>query len=67
MTDFKQYVARRVLVFTDFLTFEGTLDRAGKDTLTLANAAVVADDGGRKPVDGLTVIPAASVQWVQVS
>lgn len=66
MPDYRTYVGRRVLVFTEFLTFDGTLQRAGKDSLVLDHAAVVADDGGRRQVDGAALIPAVQVQWVQV-
>lgn len=63
--DLKPFVGRRVLVFTD-LTFDGTLDRVGRDSIQLANASVVADDGSQRPVDGTVVIPMMKVDWVQV-
>lgn len=66
MNDYKPLVGRRVLVFTEHLTYDGTLQRAGRDSLQLENAAAVADDGGRRPIDGLAVVPAARVLWVQV-
>jgi hypothetical protein len=66
VNDYKPLVGRRVLVFTEFLTFEGTLQRAGRDSLILEHASAVADDGGRKPIDGEALIPAHQVQWVQV-
>lgn len=66
MNDYRPFIGRRVIVFAEFLTFEGTLDRVGKDSLILANAAAVAEDGGRKPIDGDTIVPRFSIQWVQV-
>jgi hypothetical protein len=66
MNDYKPLIGRRVLVFTDFLTFDGTLVRVGRDPLGLEQAHAVANDGGRQPIDGDTLVPAARVLWVQV-
>lgn len=66
MNDYRPFVGRRVLVFTDFMTFEGTLERVGKDSLSLENASAVGEDGGRRPITGTTIIGRFSVQWVQV-
>lgn len=65
-SDFRPFVGRRVLVFCEFMTFDGTLARTGKGSLVLEHAAAVADDGGRRPIDGDAVIPLESVQWIQV-
>jgi hypothetical protein len=66
VNDYRPFIGRQVLVFTEFMTFEGTLERIGKDSLTLTHTAAVAEDGGRKPIDGDTIVPRFSIQWVQV-
>lgn len=66
MNDYKALIGRRVIVYTAFLSFDGTLSRVGRETLTLEPTEVVADDGSARPVDGQTVLPAASVLWMQV-
>lgn len=65
-SDLKLYTAKRVMVFTSYGTFDGTVTRVGRAALTLAPASMVAEDGGRAPIDGDTVIPFGQVEWVQV-
>lgn len=66
VNDYKPLIGRRVLVYTEFLTFDGTLTRVGRESLAIEPADVVADDGSRRPVDGQAFVPAARVLWVQV-
>lgn len=66
MRDLNQYVGRRVLVFTSSMTFDGTLERVGRDTITLGTAEAVSDSGDRRPVDGLAVVPVLQLDWMQV-
>lgn len=66
MNDYKPLIGRRVLVFTDFATFDATLVKVGRDTLVLEQASAVGDGGGRTPIDGEAIVPGGRVLWVQV-
>lgn len=66
MNDYKPLIGRRILVTTELMTFDGTLAHVGRSTIELTHVAAVADDGGRQPVDGIALIPAERVLWVQV-
>ena len=65
MKHMRRYVARLVLVTTAGGVFRGTIHSADADFLTLEHASTLgtAQDG---PLDGLVIIPAAAVSWVQV-
>ena len=67
MHDFRDYVGRRVLVFlSNDMTIDGTLRKAGKDSLVLHHASERVDAQSERAIDGDVVIPGYSVQWVQV-
>lgn len=65
-SDYRRHVGRRVIVQLPAHTLDGTLCAEGKATLTLDHAAVLAEDGGGRPIDGLVVIERQQVAWVQV-
>lgn len=67
--DLHRLVGRRLLVQLPGLTFDGTLTRAGRDVLELEHVQVTEEGNAQvvaQPVDGLVVIPAAQILWVQV-
>lgn len=66
MSDYRRYVGHQVVVQLDDLSVSGTLVRAGQETLDLENAATLSPSGDPRPIDGVVLIPRASVDWVQV-
>lgn len=66
MKDLRTYISRRVIVETDTLTFSGVIARTTASTIELEHVESLAENGERTPVDGVIVVPAARVAWVQV-
>ncbi|SDF99139.1 hypothetical protein SAMN04487781_3217 [Cellulosimicrobium cellulans] len=67
MRDLRHHVGKRIIVLLDEKrSIEGTLARAAADSLELEHAAHIDAEMGTTPIDGLAVIPAATVYWVQV-
>jgi hypothetical protein len=66
VSDYRRLVGRRVLLFTESMTFDGVLVRAGKETLVLERVSAISPAGKPTPVDGEVVVPKRVVIWVQV-
>lgn len=66
MKDLRNYVARRVIVETDLASIEGTVERATADSVTLQHVSLLSDEGSKRPVDGLVVVPRERIAYVQV-
>jgi hypothetical protein len=64
--DLRAYVSRRVIIETDTMTVEGIVVRLTATSIELEHAAQLPESGERKPIDGVFVVPAARVAWVQV-
>lgn len=67
MQDYKPYVGREVSVMTTEGTFQGTLERAGKHSLTVAVSAWFYPDGEQAQTPkGVVVIEQFAISFVQV-
>lgn len=66
MSDYRRYVGREVVVQLDGMAIHGTLVRDGRDLIELENAGSLSPSGDRKPIDGVVLVPAMRVDWIQV-
>lgn len=66
MRDLRRHVGRRVIVVLDEYSIDGTLTRADVTSIELEHASALPEQGEPAPIDGLAVISAARVVWVQV-
>lgn len=62
---FSRYVGRRVVVQVGDESIGGTLEVVGGDLVL--NEAALLDGDKVTPMDGVVVVPAFSVRWVQVT
>lgn len=64
MKHMRRHIGRTVLVTSRGGVFKGTLDAADAESVTLSHVQGYGANAG--PLDGLVIVPAPSVDWVQV-
>lgn len=64
--DYRRYVGRQVVLQLEDDSLIGTLERAGRELLELANAATLAPGHDPRPIDGDVLVPRSRIHWVQV-
>lgn len=63
----RRHTARRVIIMLiDDSAIEGTVAAADPEAIELTNAQAITGPGETRPIDGLAVIRAESILWLQV-
>jgi hypothetical protein len=65
MREFKMLTGQRIIVVTDATSLSGVVDSATRSALTLRDVMAV-DVPTPYPVDGVVIIPASKISYVQV-
>lgn len=66
MRDLKQLTGRQVIVAARDLSLRGVIETASADFLTLTGAEELEPGGDPKPIDGLMLVRASAIDFVQV-